>query len=177
MSDQQVQGVEGVERPSGEENGSETPFNWSEMTTQEQLEFFESQQLSKFEKVSFDDALKVATVAKPELEVASKRNLIGVPFVIRQIKLHYGQFGAFVSLIAVTKRDDQIVINDGSTGIARQCVDLVKTYGTDSPVLIQGGLKESVYYIDRDTRQFVSKNPGVENTIPASTFYLDFQPA
>lgn len=172
MSDSQV---EGVNRPTGEEDGSETPFNWSEMSTQEQLEFFEAQQLSKFDKVSFDDALKVATVAKPDVEIAAKKGLVNVPFVIRQIKLNYGQYGPFVSLVAVTKRDENVIINDGGTGIARQCVELVKNYGTDSPIVISGGLKESVYYIDKDSRQFVSKNPGHPNTIPASTFYLNFQ--
>lgn len=164
--------------PVEPEEDDEEEVSWSELSTDEQLEMFEKQALSKFENVSFEDALKSAVQVRPEVEVVKKRSLVDVPFVVRQIRINMGEFGPFVSLVCVTEHpvpgaeSTTIVINDGSTGLARQIVAIAKQYGTEKPLFFPKGLRESTYYIDKDTRMVVGKQPK-PNSIPASTFYLN----
>jgi hypothetical protein len=164
--------------PVEPEEDDEEEISWSDMTSDEQLAMFEQKALSQFENVSFEDALKEAVQVRPEIEVIRKRSLVDVPFIVRRVRINMGEFGPFVSLVCVTEHPvpgsdgTTVVINDGSTGIARQVVAIAKQHGTEKPLYFPKGLRESVYYIDKDTRQVVGKQPK-PNSIPASTFYFN----
>lgn len=154
----------------------EEAANWQSYTSAEQLEILQRNQGSKMANVSFEDALAGATKAETNVDLYSneaKRALVGVPFVIRHIQVNQGQFGPFVSLTCSVKGHEKTaIINDGSTGIAAQTVELIKEHGVDNPILIEKGLKESQYYVDKDTRKVVGKTPQ-PNSFPQSTFYFD----
>lgn len=92
--------------------------------------------------------------------VASKDQLIGVPFVILGMRQTEGDHGEFSILHVVTEPGDKFIIVDGSTGIHAQVTEYLEK-GVQS-VMHKGGLNRSDYtYVD---------DKGKES--PASTYYL-----
>lgn len=181
MSDEQPEGIEGNSEPEEEDQPEHYawPAERAKMSSDEQLDFFEQQAMNQFKDVDFTAALNEAVEVRPVIEVLkNKRALVDVPFVCVQVRFNPGEYGIFCSMTCVTQHpvgdsnSNTIVINDGSTGLARQMYAIVKENGADKPFYFPKGLRESVYYIDKDTRQVVGKSP-VPNSIPASTFYLN----
>ena len=146
--------------------------DWSSLSTYERLERLKKDSMQQIEQLSFDDALKTAVVAKSDVTVVEKDSLVGKPFIIRRISINEGNYGPFVSLTCVTKDNDTVVINDGSSGIARQIYSIVKEYGDENPILVEKGLRKSTYYVDNDTGKIVGKQPR-PNSFAQSTFYLN----
>lgn len=95
-------------------------------------------------------------------EVAEKNRLIGNPFIVVDGKVNHGEYGDFVSLLVVTKANEKLIINDGSTGIYHQCLELLTHRKTLAGVVCAHGLRKSTYPIEID---------GSERQ--ATTYYLD----
>jgi hypothetical protein len=138
--------------------------------------------------VNFQDALNVAstsglTQADMVYEASSypiledKDKLIGVPFIITQVKWGEskkykdaeGTGRSFVILYVVTQNDEKWTVTDGSTGIAVQVADMVADRETrgivpaDQMFVVKNGLTRSDYdYID----------PADGSVSEASTYYL-----
>lgn len=99
-----------------------------------------------------------------------QHKLVGVPFVIVDIKRRDGDYGEYLSLqcrlrnalIIDSTETDRVVINDGSTGIMQQLLSM--EVAPQLPYFISHGLRKSEYtYKDLDD--------GKEK--PAFTYYLD----
>ncbi len=144
-------------------------------TTLEQLEAFQRAK-AQVAKVSFAEALQYAVTAESDVEVLNKDkkdSLIGVPFIITSVRVNAtGNFGPYVTITAVTEDEKNIVINDGSSGIASQMFNLVQEHGVNKPILIKNGLRKSVYYVDKETGKVVGKEPK-PNSFAQSTYYFD----
>lgn len=184
-----VQAVQAeVVEQSGNGMTQEQLERWSKMSSEEQLEFFEQESRrsgSTDAPVSWDDALATVDEATPDIEVARRKSaLVDVPFIIRNIRINPGQWGLFVTFTAITQtpiiqgsESNSVIVNDSSkNGLAGQVVQLAQKHGlcnngTDG-ILIKHGLRESVYYVDNDTKKVVGKLP-VANSFRASTFYLN----
>lgn len=74
-----------------------------------------------------------------------KDRLIGVPFVILTFGFNEGDFGEFASVLLVTDRSDRIILNDGSTGIYEQLLDILKNSGKTGGIFFPHGLRKSTY--------------------------------
>lgn len=100
--------------------------------------------------------------------VVDKASLIGQAFVILEWRFHKGDFGVFVSAAAVTEDGRKVVINDGSTGICQQLLDVTdqrETRGAPNPqanLIVRNGIRASDYTYTDDKG----------NEIPATTYYL-----
>lgn len=118
------------------------------------------------------DAYGVETVESygTGFEPIDKRQLVDVPFVIVQYGFHKGDYGDYVFVHAVTKRNEKVIFSDGSvkSGIARQLADIAverEKMGRDTRagILVARGLRISEYdYTD----------PGTGEVRPAETYYL-----
>jgi hypothetical protein len=118
-----------------------------------------------------------------------KRRLVGVPFIITDWDWHPGSYGQFVTMRVKTRNPvtidgqdyDMFIVNDGSTGIARQLEDWGKNEGRSGLILAKRGLRASDYdvmedVIDNDTGKVIKKpvlDPATGKGISATTFYLD----
>jgi hypothetical protein len=97
------------------------------------------------------------------LSTAEKRQLIKVPLAVVSWTFAQGDNGEFVSLRVITKTNQKVIINDGSTGIRDQVKDLVQR-GIKPVVWVAKGLRVSEYdYEDEKTGEMKR----------AQTFYLD----
>lgn len=106
---------------------------------------------------SYDDAMQLAealneTVMDITEELGSgfallqdKDKLIKSPFVIIQWRFTAGDFGGFVSAAVVTKGGDKFIINDGSTGIMAQLMELSQKHKRFGGLRVQMGLRKSEY--------------------------------
>lgn len=95
------------------------------------------------------------------LDTDSKARLVGVPLVILDWRFQIGDKGEFVSLVVVTKSNEKLIINDGSTGIRDQ---MKRFTGEPRALGLRHGLRVSEYdYTDKTTKE-VSR---------AKTYYLD----
>lgn len=125
---------------------------------------------------SFDDAVKLLgdTPITDSADLGNgftvlrkndKRRLVGVPFLILSVDFLPGDFGKdFASMMIVTKGGEKLIVNDGSTGIADQLLQLrARINGPMRGIVCKHGLRVSDYeYEDTDGMR-----------IPASTYYLD----
>lgn len=102
--------------------------------------------------------------------VDNKERLVGVPFLILEARFNESDMSdePFVSLTAVTKNNEKVIINDGSTGIRAQMQRIIArrtAQGHAAPhagILVPTGLTVSRYmYTDEK---------GAER--PATTYYL-----
>lgn len=94
-------------------------------------------------------------------DIAEKKSLIGVPFVIYRIDRKMGDYNReFVTVHAITKDRTVIVFNDGSTGVCDQLKG--QTASPDSPIFCPKGLRVSRYTYEDDDG----------NKSPAETYYL-----
>lgn len=77
-----------------------------------------------------------------------KQQLVGKPFVIVDARYHpNGSYGPFVTIAVITKNSERYMVNDGSTGIAEQLVQLAQTRGRTKGYMVAGGLDRSTYDI------------------------------
>lgn len=99
------------------------------------------------------------------LATDAKARLVGVPFIILDWRFANGDNGEFVSLVVVTKSNEKLIVNDGSTGIR----DQMKRLGaTPRAIGVRHGLRVSEYdYEDMD------KSTGEITIKRAKTYYLD----
>lgn len=113
--------------------------------------------------------------ASPYPLLEDKNTLVGVPFIITQVKwgeskkfVRNGESARFVILYIVTEGDELWTVTDGSTGIADQVQTLVAdrqsrgVIPADQGIYVKNGLTRSDYdYTDEKG-----------NVSPATTFYL-----
>ena len=112
-----------------------------------------------------------------------KRRLEGVPLMLMEWTWNDGDFGEFVSIVAIAQGQDGMaskwILNDGSTGIMEQVRDFEKKYGRNGGLMVRHGLKVSDYHTDLQTGKPISRKTLVEyhkegkNTGKGYTFYLD----
>ena len=96
------------------------------------------------------------------LRKEDKGRLVGVPFILQDWHLYDGDFGPAVSLRLMTKAGERYIINDGSTGIRDQLLNMKDTL---KAIYFIHGLRRSDYeYTD----------PKTQEKKQAVTFYLDF---
>jgi hypothetical protein len=109
-------------------------------------------------------------------KVVEKATLIGIDMLILSWRFNDGSYdGGFVSVEAITKHDEKVIFNDGSSGIRDQLAMVTAQkldQGHKHPqagLLVVGGLTKSSYF--RNKAGDISKvgGPGFE---PAETFYL-----
>jgi len=123
---------------------------------------------------SFEDA--IALLASEGIEivssedfgdgfsVASKDSLVGVPFLVLNMRWADGDHGEFVIIHVVTKTGVKGIVVDGSTGIYKQSLEY-RRVGKTQGVIIREGLIRSTYdYTDEKTGELK----------PATTFYLSY---
>ena len=103
------------------------------------------------------------------LDTKDKARLCGVPFYIIDWRFNTGDNGLFVSAAIITKTDEKLILNDGSTGIRDQLRKITEqriARGVPEPqkgLLVENGLTESRYnYTD----------PKTGESRPAVTYYL-----
>lgn len=94
-----------------------------------------------------------------------KDRLVGKPFVVISFGFNEGDFdGYFTSLAVVTKDEKKYIVNDGSTGIRDQLMELARETRRFGGWLVPHGLRKSEYnYEDKETGKIT----------PATTYYLD----
>lgn len=117
-------------------------------------------------------------------KVIDKAELVGVPFVIADVRAYYGKFdNDVVAVMALVQGDDnekvrRVVFNDGSTGIKEQVLHMVRTTGRKAGILCAGGLRASDYTYtptDLDGNSLVGKKAPDGTTYketPATTYYV-----
>lgn len=123
---------------------------------------------------SFDDAMRVVNdvfggnIVEADKELGTgfsvldnKNVLIGVPFIAVKIDQHTGDHGLFTSLHVVTAEGRKYIVNDGSTGIHDQIVELYKRKPAmvGMPLMVRRGLRRSDYQHPEHG--------------PSTTYYLD----
>jgi hypothetical protein len=96
------------------------------------------------------------------LDKDAKGQLVGVPFIVLDWTLNEGDFGEFVSLRLVTQDNRKLIVNDGSTGIAKQIREIAEV-GEQRALYVKKGLRRSDY-------EYTAKDGSKK---PATTFYLD----
>lgn len=106
---------------------------------------------------SFADALALAetmneTVLSISEELGSgfallddKDKLVKTDFVVIQWRFTAGDFGGFVSAACVTAGGDKFIINDGSTGIMSQLMELSNKHKRFGGLRVHSGLRKSAY--------------------------------
>lgn len=107
-------------------------------------------------------------------KVVEKDTLIGVPMILVEWRFNNGKYGeVFVSVAAVTKHNEKVIFNDGSTGIRQQLQTVTrqrteKQHSTpQAGLLVENGLTRSDYEVD-----LPDPKTGELKATPASTYYL-----
>jgi len=97
-----------------------------------------------------------------------KRQLIGVPLVIIQWRFSAGDYGTMVNAAVMTQDGRKLIVNDGSTGIMQQLLDVTDKRAEKNHPTPQAGLlvKEGLTVSD------YTFTDAKGETAPASTFYL-----
>lgn len=104
--------------------------------------------------------------------VVDKDELRGVPFMIVDMHFSQGDYGEFVSVCAITKNQDKVVFNDGSTGVYAQIKGLVERRGTAIGLVVERGIRVSEYYRNEKTGETANEKVNADY-VPAKTYYLD----
>jgi len=102
--------------------------------------------------------------------VVDKGKLVGVPFLILEWRFNKSELNedGFVSVAAVTKHDDKVIFNDGSSGILAQlrmvtAQRIERKHPTpQAGLIVADGLTKSDYTYTDDKGK----------SIPATTYYL-----
>lgn len=112
-----------------------------------------------------------------------KRRLIGVPLFLLEWHWNDGDFGQFVSVVAIAQGENgqatKWILNDGSTGIRDQLADFETKYNRNGGLSVRNGLRVSDYNTDLDTGAPISKKELIEYVKAGKkvgkghTFYLD----
>ncbi len=129
---------------------------------------------------SFEDAMNAIAAAGLAVHVINtteliedKDTLIGKEFLIIAYRMNAdGDFGEFVSVMALTRDNRRIVFNDGSTGIKLQLAELAQK-GITSRILCKDGLRRSDFRFDEKSGDIVKRtDPRYGDSKPAKTYYL-----
>jgi len=102
-------------------------------------------------------------------EVVKKDDLVGVPFVITDVRFYWSkEYDNPVAAICLLTQDNRkLVFNDGSTGVFEQIKQTVLTTKRKAGILCKNGLRKSEYEVEVfDAFKDETK------TIKAATFYL-----
>ena len=90
-------------------------------------------------------------------DVVKKEQLVGVPFLVVDVKFHNdGEFGPFAAILCLGNDGKRFVFTDGSTGVYRQLVELAERFD-DRPlagIACRKGLRASEY--EKDGRKAVT---------------------
>lgn len=153
------------------------------------------------EEMSFDEIIKTLEEEGQLLDAsqlgegyhllqgkAEKKRLIGIPLVVIDWVTNPGKFGGFVTIKVVTgvpvifdgQGYTKFIVNDGSTGIARQIADL-QNAAFRGVIRCRKGLRASEdyevqeVYTDENGEQKKRAvvDPSTGKPILATTFYLD----
>jgi len=137
---------------------------------------------------SFEDAMRLARdngIPSESMadygtgfKVVDKESLVGTDFLILEWRFNEGDYeGDFVSVTAVTKHNEKVIFNDGSTGVCAQ-LNMVtaqrkeKKHPTPQAFLgVPGGLTVSQYWRNTETGE-ISRKPQGKGWEPAKTYYL-----
>lgn len=132
----------------------------------------ELQKVSSFEEALNLVASKVGQegVLSAEQEIGdgfklldNKDNLLGVEMLLVNWDFHPGDHGEFVSAHVVTKSGDKYIVNDGSSGMRDQLMQLSARTNSYSGLFCRKGLRRSDYeHTDENGKK-----------TPAKTYYLD----
>jgi len=111
--------------------------------------------------------------------VVDKSRLIGVDLLLLQWRFNEGDYEkGFVSVEAVTRTNEKVIFNDGSTGIRDQLQTVTAqrlAAGHPHPqagLTVPGGLTKSAYFYNEDTGERSTKAREGKGWIPASSYYL-----
>lgn len=140
-----------------------------------------------FVEGAFGDVINAADALGSGFKMADDAvmaRLVGVPLILMQWRFFPGDFGKdFVAVDAVQRHDNgsitKWVFTDGGTGICDQLKDFTKRTGRNGGLGVPKGLRVSNYYIDRETKEPLSKVEVREYMTsrrpmdPAQTYYLD----
>lgn len=97
-----------------------------------------------------------------------KSKLVDVPFMIADVRHYDGQFGGAVAVMLITQQplpgfdSCNYVINDGSTGLYQQVVNMIYNAKQKTGILCKRGLRASSYDYEAPDG----------NIIPATTYYV-----
>lgn len=121
---------------------------------------------------SGEDRTFVTTLYAP----INKAELVGKPFIMRDIKYLEGSFGAYVYVRGVTVDDVMFSFADGSSGIYQQLLESAARYvneGAQAPrtLYVPNGLRESTYPTDKNGRP-IPKGSDEKPKGTATTYYL-----
>ena len=111
-------------------------------------------------------------------KVVDKATLVGVPFLILEWRFSQGDFGPFVSVSAVTKHDDKVIFNDGSSGVRQQLqtvTDQRRERGHAHPqagLVCEEGLTKTSYFANAKTGETSNTPQTGDGWGPASTYYI-----
>ena len=143
---------------------------------------------------TFDDALAALNAQEIPLRDASehigdgfellddkeKGQLVGVKFVILDASESPGDFGkSFVTVRLMTKDGRKCIVNDGSTGIRDQVVQVLQRYGSAAGFVVNNGLRASQYAYCESCKAISKAGSASCNACghsplsPAVTYYLD----
>ncbi len=101
-------------------------------------------------------------------DVVKKDVLVGVPFAIADIRFYKGSYGTACAVLCVTEDGRKLVFNDGSTGVYRQCLAMVKKYGRRGGFFCPKGLRAHTYdWVEKD----FDGNP-IGEPRKATTYYV-----
>lgn len=100
-------------------------------------------------------------------KVVDKKALVGVPFMIADIRLYEGKWGVAAAVCALTKDNDRVVFNDGSTGVYEQVKYFLTAKKRKAGILCPEGLRASNY--EKEVRDGMTDEITM---IPATTYYI-----
>lgn len=102
-------------------------------------------------------------------KVVDKRTLVGVPFMIVDVRFSWSSKfdGPFVNVLALTKDNEKVVINDGSTGIMEQVKYMLQKNKRKAGILCPNGLRASDYKVTVE-----DAFEGTSKEIEATTYYI-----
>ncbi len=107
-------------------------------------------------------------------EVIKKEALVGIPFMIADVRHYEGKFGDAVAVMVLTQAplvghtDARYVINDGSTGVYQQIVYMLARAKRKTGIMCPNGLRFSEY----DYQPVDLAGEPMGNPIPAKTYYI-----
>lgn len=101
--------------------------------------------------------------------ILDKKELIGAPFLIGEIRFQKGDFGPFVSVTAVNAANEEFVFNDGSTGVYRQLAGWARDRKLTKDEKPESGTYQVRLVCKRGLRVSEYEGPGGR---PARTYYL-----
>lgn len=102
-------------------------------------------------------------------KVVDKDTLVGVPFMIVDIRFSWSEKfdSPFCNVLALTKDNERVVINDGSTGIMEQMKHHLQKTKRKSGIICEGGLRKSEY-----TTEVYDAFKDETKEIQATTYYI-----